>query len=488
MSDMHAPRITQRIFVVPRRSHANHLIVRMIIAVYLLLIFEGAIRKWLLPTMGDLLYFARVPLVFLIYAVALGSGMWPRSNKYMAFGLWFGGLTACLVVLQMVLGGYSERHLIIAAYGWINYFFFIPFAFIIGEQVRGTDLAKIARITIWLSIAVMPLVILQYYSPAESIVVRGSGELETQQYIGLGFSGDRIRPMGLFTSSLGQQVFVASGLAFVTGAWFMRKSQRCVAAATLVAAGFAILIMIGFSGQRGLVIHAAIVFLFSVVGGTALRRRHAGSGLFIAAAALIFSFLYPILFPDVYFEFYERWIDAAWVENISYGGGGILGRMVYQLVHFLSMFDKAPPQGYLLGIGGNATGSLTWVQLPDVANQWSGPTGWAEDGLARHIVELGWFFGPLFIMYRFALAFWLMRQAVRFTRKSGQVLPLALVGFMLPLLIFMQITGQGTLVGYAWIFVGFGMAASRNDNFMNEKTPLRSPVIMSAYTHEIRKT
>lgn len=445
-----------------RQYRANRLIVELIILIYVLLILEGAVRKWLFPTLGDALFFVRAPIALLIYWIAFSAGLWPRPNKYLAAGIALAGAAAMLAPLQLLLGNYSAQHALIAAYGWHNYFLYLPLAFIIGEQVKWPDLLRIARVSVWLLIAVTPLVLIQYYSPADSIIVRGTAELEQYQFIGLGFGGERIRPMGLFTSSVGQQVFVASGLAFVLGVMFVHRSERRMALSTLALAALCAVLMIGFGGQRGLVVHAGLVMAFVLFAAILVGKRSAVSNAFLMLIGLgACTLAYATLLVDVYSEFADRFSGANEVENEIFGGGGSMGRIAYELIHFLLVLDDAPVQGYLIGIAGNAATVLEWVVLPESAMLWSGPGGWAEDGLTRNIVELGLVLGPLFIAYRFALLAWIMGRALTAVRATGHVLPLALVGFSVPLLAYLQMTGHGTLVGYTWMFVGFSLAAAR---------------------------
>jgi hypothetical protein len=266
--------------------------------------------------------------------------------------------------------------------------------------------------------------------------------------------------MGLFTSPVGQQVFVASGLAFVMSAMFMR--ERKIATPTMMLAALCAVLMVGFSGQRGLVVYAALVMAFSVFAAVlAGHRVPLRNALFMLIGLSACVVVYATLLGDVYSEFADRWTGAMELENEAFGGVGILGRIGYELIHFLLVLDDVPAQGYLIGIAGNATTNLEWVSHPELVRLWTGPQGWAEDGLTRNIVELGLILGPLFIAYRFALLAWIILYAVKAVRATGQTLPLALAGFSVPLLAYMQMTGHGTLTGYTWVFVGFCIAASR---------------------------
>jgi hypothetical protein len=84
-----------------------------------------------------------------------------------------------------------------------------------------------------------------------------------------------------------------------------------------------------------------------------------------------------------------------------------------------------------------------------------------EDDWSRNIVDLGIVLGVIFIGFRVTLALWLIASAVASTRRSNDTLPLLLAGFISVIVLNGQITAQGTVNGYAWLFVGFCIATIR---------------------------
>jgi len=67
----------------------------------------------------------------------------------------------------------------------------------------------------------------------------------------------------------------------------------------------------------------------------------------------------------------------------------------------------------------------------------------------------------LFIVYRIAFVGWLCRESIRATVRTGNVHAILLFGYVGILLFNGQITGQGAQNGFAWLFVGFTLAASQ---------------------------
>ncbi len=441
----------------------RHKITKLIMLLYAMLLIEGIVRKWLVPGSADVFFFIRVPLLLVIYWRAFKAGLWPRNNGLFGFGMICAFLGVDLVPFQMFLGNYSLKHLIIVAYGIHNYFLYIPLPFIMAKCLTLDHLKFITRVTAWIVILCAPLVVKQYYSQPDSFIVAGSGGTDEYTFAGLGY-GNHTRPTGLFTSSLGQQMFVSSALVLLLALRLDRMRRSDLSTLVFVLALVAVLLMVGFSAQRGLVVQVGLVFLF-YMWALSFIGKLSFNFIYIPALLALGFYLYLILFPDVAQEFSDRWLGASISESVSYGtfGGGFVGRIFYELFQFLSMFKTTPPQGYLLGMAGNASMQLPWVQHPPFADQWTGPTGWGESGLSRHIIDLGWFVGPITIAFRFFIMVSLLRQAIRVARSKHNFWPLIFMGFLTPILSFSQMTAQGTVIGFSWIFIGFCMAAIRDN-------------------------
>jgi hypothetical protein len=198
-----------------------------------------------------------------------------------------------------------------------------------------------------------------------------------------------------------------------------------------------------------------IVVAGALLGGVMQRGSggRARSLLVIAALVAVALVLYPIVVPDGYDAFVSRWESAAAVEGEAYTGG-VFGRYLLGFVDFFRLIGGTPLIGYGLGLGGNASTTLG-ASIGGVA-----PLMLAETDWARHIIDLGPVLGVLFIVYRIALVGWMGWLVFRALRRDGDVLPLLLYAFLANLLLLGQITGQGTLNGYGWMFAGFCIAAA----------------------------
>jgi len=82
------------------RERGRRKLVALIMLVYVLLIFEGSIRKWMFPTLAQVLFFIRDPFVLIAYFLAFRHGFFPKRNVMMMTGLAFGVLSVLLVAAQ----------------------------------------------------------------------------------------------------------------------------------------------------------------------------------------------------------------------------------------------------------------------------------------------------------------------------------------------------------------------------------------------------
>ena len=140
-------------------------IVRLIFVFYWLLIFEGALRKWGLPQLEQVFFFVRVPVAFVLYWTAFRHRRWPRTSAPMLSFYLLAVAVTILVPVQLVAGGYEQRYILFAGYGWVNYFFYVPLAFLIAEHFQIEDLRRLMRHAAWLALASCPIVIMQFSSP-----------------------------------------------------------------------------------------------------------------------------------------------------------------------------------------------------------------------------------------------------------------------------------------------------------------------------------
>ena len=430
-------------------------IVALATAFYLLLIFEGALRKWVLPAHGELLFFIRDPCALAIYALAMRHSLLPVRHPLLVAGMAFAALGALMILVQAVgIAATIPDWPILAAYGWRNYFLYIPLPFILAETLRRADVERLIKITLVLTVPVAILVFLQFRAPPYAPINVGFASNVAEQFRGLTVDAEHTRPMGFFTSDVGQKEFTVSSLAMVLSLWILPAARRYVRTWLLLVATCAVLTCLAVGESRGAVVHGGIIVLAALVSALVIRqgRVAARAILLPGALAALAIVLYPSVFPGGYSAFVDRWDRAAAAES-AVTSFGIIGRALYGFVDFSNLMGTTPAAGYGLGLAGNASLTLG-VVIP-------GFHGWAETDWARHIVDLGPIVGVAFILYRIVLVAWLGRVCLAGARASADPLPILWFAFVGVELLYGQLTGHGTVNGYGWLFTGLCLAAAR---------------------------
>ncbi len=438
----------------PARELARRRLVRLVFVVYLLAIFEGALRKYMLPDFGQYIYFIRDPIVAWAYVIATRWQMWPRGEVFWRITQGAAVLGVVLLMLQMVFGPPSDLRLLLGVYGWRAYFFYPPLAFLVGAQFERNDLKRLARLTLLLAVPISLLVAVQFFSPPGASVNVGTAEDKLLQFTNLVVDSAHVRPAGPFSSNVGQQQFDTTAFAMLLALVIMPASRRRIGLPTLLAGGGAVLTSVALSGSRGTILQTAMILLFALPiallsrGGITRTRAM----LIPLALGICAVTLYPVVFPESFAAFALRWTTAQHDESDV---GGVFGRALLGLVDFVRLTDVVPPLGFGLGFGGNAA-VLLKATIDGVE-----PGVYAETDYARHMVDLGFVCGIGYMLFRFAIVAWLLQRVLRATKRSDDPLPMMLFAYAGYVILYGQITGNGSFNVYGWLFAGLCIAACR---------------------------
>ncbi|MEL6721102.1 MAG: hypothetical protein AAFP82_20545, partial [Bacteroidota bacterium] len=160
----------------------------------ILLLFEGALRKWFLPSLATPLLVVRDPVAIGIIFLAIYHRLvyW---NIYLIITLLIGLFSLSLSLLV------GHGNIYVSLYGLRPILLHFPFAFVIASVFDRTDVEKVGKFLLWLTPFMTFLIALQFYSPQSAWVNRGIGG----DIAGAGFSGAMgyFRPPGTFSFTNG---------------------------------------------------------------------------------------------------------------------------------------------------------------------------------------------------------------------------------------------------------------------------------------------
>lgn len=391
----------------------EHRTPRFVLFLYIfLLVFEGALRKWVLPSMSSALVLARDPLVFYLVFYGLKQGWLRNAYVHIAFIVSFISLIVALA---------KGIHWGVIYYGLHSFLLYFPCIFVIPHILSAKDVYRVGAAFLLISIPMSVLVFIQYASPKDAWVNIGVGGEGSSTYAGV---GSFIRPAGVFSFIVGLVAF--QGVVGLFLSWFLFDHKSRVKSGIpfwlllIVLGGY--IAMVPLSLSRTNVFQSA--FIFFVGGLPALKKQKAISNLFLLLAVSVVAYIVYNRFAESFDILFLRFDEASNVEgNVIEGtlGSRLLGSL-------LQVFEvETSFLGY--GIGTATTIAISKYGYPLVY--------WQDAELPRQVYESGLLLGVVYILLRVVLAVQLMAKAVRLQLQKNSV-----AYFFMPSVVFFLVFGQ----------------------------------------------
>jgi hypothetical protein len=414
---------------------------------FLLLIFEGALRKWVLPQLSAPLLLVRDPIALLIIWEAYRTRRWPKQWASVIGILAAGIVSLCFI--QLVVG---ENPWFVSLYGLRSYLIPFPVAFIMGENLDREDLRKFGLCILWLLLPLTALEVAQYNAGPTSLLNIGASQGTRQ----LEYAGGHVRASATFSYVTGPVSYIPIAAAFI---FYGLVDERFAKRWLLYAASCALLVAIPVTGSRTLVVLllgilacVAVAALFGVSQlGNALKVILA----LVVVAALVSQL--PIV-PESVSTFKERLTNASGAEGTTEDTIG--SRVTYPIVQSIDeSLSSEQWYGAGMGLGSNAAASLLTGRHEFLAG---------EGEFGRVLFEFGPVFGFAFVIFRVMLAVMIVAKALSRVREH-ELLTWFLVPSLFPLLALGTLE-QPTIQGFTVITLGFSLAALRRAGYSAEST------------------
>ena len=379
---------------------------RMIYLYIFFLLFEGALRKWVVPGLAAPLLLVRDPIMLLI----IGS-YWSAGRRF------FNAYTLPLLllgVLSFLLSlAFAHGNLYIAIFGLRTLFLHFPLIFIMGNVLSRDDVERIGRYLLYALPFITLLNGLQFYSPQTAWVNRGVGG-DTE---GGGFSGAMgyFRASGPFSFTAGLTTFYGLAAAYVF--YFLGATDR-INRLWLIVGVTAALAAIPLSISRGYFFQFLLCGVFFV----AASLRNAKSVRNLIIGLVVTPVLMLVL---INLEFVQTAVEVLVTrfELAAKSEGGLEGtlgdRFLGGLLGGFTGQDGIPWYGAGLGLGTNVGASLYGK-----ANEFLV----AEEEWKRVAGEMGPFLGIPVILLRIALGAQMMLLGIRSLFRDN-ALPFMLLSF-----------------------------------------------------------
>lgn len=404
---------------------------------FFLLVFEGALRKWVAPQLSAPLLIIRDPVSLWIIWEAYRSHKWPLRWSALISVLTMGMVT--LFVVQSIVGG---NPWIAGLFGLRSYVLPFPVAFILAENLDAEDLRRFATWTLILLLPNAALAVLQYIYPGTSFINAGAWEGASQ----LAYFNQGVRASGTFSFVLGLTEFCTLAAAFI---FYGIAKQGFAKTWLLWAAAFALLLTIPMTGERTLAYQLLLVL--GCVGLSAMF----GISQFVKALRILLPLLIMaglVSFLPVFSQAMRTMTERFTGANQGEGGAeaSVYDRIVQPM--FEEIESAVTSNDWIgVGIGRGAAPVQTLLGL-------SGAT-FGEGEAAREIVEMGTLAGLLFVLFKVLLAIKIFAMALARARDF-EPLALLLIPLAVPGLV-LGIPEQPTPAGFMVLGIAFCIAATR---------------------------
>jgi hypothetical protein len=370
-------------------------------SVFVLLVFEGALRKWVFPSAQAQIYFLKDGILLATY---LGFLLYCPRSKIAP-----GGVTAISVVLVLsFLFGCIEvfnpnsPSVLVGVMGLKAYFLYAPIAFILPYVFDSQkQFLRLIRCYIAMAIPVAILGFVQVAAGPESSINAYVSHSEDAVILAVfGSERDLVRTSGTFSYIAGYAVFLTF-IAFLSLGYNLAQGWRLKNNITPLLALILVVGAMFTTGSRGpvytLIVAVPIILWLGVAGRVVSVQTLTRLSILAPVIALLAS----NISPDAFEAFAERAAEG--------GADDTLDRILSPIVSTIEALSEAPAFGIGIGTTHPSALSITGDDWP-----WWLQGLFTEDEMARVSVELG--FVGLFLIYllRFLIVALAVRAAISF--------------------------------------------------------------------------
>ncbi|MDF2434042.1 MAG: hypothetical protein JWP44_3673 [Mucilaginibacter sp.] len=401
---------------------------------FLLLLFEGGLRKWVLPGLASPLLIIRDPVALWLIFLCFKRGL-IRSNYYIFSMVLIGVISFFTAVF------FGHGNIYVALFGLRVLVIHFPFMFVIGNVFTREDVVKMCKATVLIAIPMAVLIIMQFYSPQTAFVNKGIGD-----NVGGGFSGANgyFRPPATFSFTNGTTSFFGFAAALVFYFWL---NPGRINKFILIVATLAVLLSVPFSISRTLFFEVLMALAFAFIAS--LRKPQYLKKMIITLAVGILVLL--ILSRLSILDTATAAFTARFTGANEYEGGVksvLLDRYLGGIISALFNTETLPLLGYGLGYGSAFAGVL----LTGQSGRSLGEGDWG-----RIIGELGPFIGFLVVFIRVAFSANIIIASVKKLNRQD-MLPWSLLAFGI-LIIPQGEWAQPTALGFSTLAGGLILAS-----------------------------
>jgi hypothetical protein len=409
--------------------------------VLVLVVIEGALRKWFLPQASQFIYFLKDIVLLGAYLRYYFLSSTKRSFHIRKSSI---QLLACLIfplVIWCLFQAFNPSlgSPIVGFFGLRGYLFYIPLAWMLPNLFDSEDeLYRFLRAYLLLIIPVGTLGVLQFFSPPSSLFNVYAGDTEVATF---GYEGSTsVRVTGTFSYIAGYSVYLIVSFGLLVPLLTIHQSRwwRWITVVELV-----LVVANSFMNGSRSVIYNQILFLVGYLGVQVLTQPSIATRLVqrFALPAIAVTAASTIWFQSAITAFSQR---VGSNEDAS-------GRIIDLVIQPLEFVKFKGLDSYGVGATHQAT--------PALRNVLNLPAGeeisvYYESESGRIMLEIGPLGFVFWYLLRLVLIILLWSTFLRLKRPFLR--QLALVACLLHAILFVgQLAFNHTLLVYYWFLAGF---------------------------------
>jgi hypothetical protein len=439
---------------------------RGVVAALVMLIFEGAIRKWVFPQGSQWVYFAKDFLLLGSY-VGYFFGKGHRQPAQFDAGL-------NLILITSVVWTFFESlnpgtgSLVAGLFGWRAYVYYLPLCFMVPSLFRtNTDFERFLRFYLALALPICALGMAQFQSSSDSPLntyAAGVGSPAETGTIAVFGDDQFVRVTGTFSYVSGFGAYLIFTLALILPTLISTRNKlwRAIFAGALIMVTGCIVM----TGSRAPALGGALILagflVLTLLTGTSKERTYWWVYLLTSAVGIVATLF-----------FFEKAVNALQQRtegSLAEGQNRLVAavREPWDYLAFAGIF------GYGDGITQPAVGALrTALHLAAPASEYASPTD-AEN--SRVMMELG--VPGFFLWYGLRVGIVIVLWRTRERLQSAFLRQVALGGFLVLLYQLFTVTMfNPTSNIYHWFIAGFIFLLPRLDAQREARSkPALSPI------------
>ena len=426
--------------------------------ILVVVIIEGAVRKWFLPSASEMVYFYKdVLMIATLIGYFRKRIKTPFVIKRRLRGLSIAlGVFLLYTVLSLGLAG--EIHPLIGLLGLKAYCLYIPLAFI---TIRAfPDKERLIRFLKWYALIVLPVAaigVMQFsdtnqqstlnrYAIGEQVPGRLSSIAVFSTQSGNYFV--RITSTFSYVSGLSVYLPIMFALLLAMSSLYAKRGLTRGSKILYYSALGATVVTCVMTGSRGAVLSMAmiaLIFYLFTSGRQAVRRLQQ-----IAVVGVILFGAFTSIFPQAYDAFYNRTFGGE--ERVNEGWSRLAGSLSLPIkeASYAGLF------GYGIGLTQNGVPAL--MKRLDLADQGNPiPIGY-EGESGRVTLELGVIGYVLHTLLRLVLLIMIFRISFAIRDRESKILAFAAAAALVMPLVAGGAVANHTQNVYQWFLVGIVLA------------------------------